>query len=319
MIMHDAILHLIILFSVLFSVLTVGGLLIWLERRLLALWQYRYGPNRVGPFGLLQVAADMIKVLTKEDWIPPFADKAVFVLAPAIIMVAVVMSFAVIPFAPGIEVVDLNIGILFFLAMSSLSVYSVALAGWASNSKYSLLGGLRAAAQMLSYEVFMGLSLMGVVMITGSFDLVAIVEAQRGQWFIVPQFVGFVVFFIAGIAETRRLPFDLPEAESELVAGYHAEYSGLKFGLFFAGEYLGITLISAMSVVLFFGGWHGPFLPPIVWFLLKTSVFICFFILIRASLPRPRYDQLMSFGWKVMLPLSLVNLVATGAVILMKG
>jgi NADH-quinone oxidoreductase subunit H len=319
MIMRDTILHLIILFSVLFSVLTVGGLLIWLERRLLALWQYRYGPNRVGPFGLLQVAADMIKVLTKEDWIPPFADKAVFVLAPAIIMVAVVMSFAVIPFAPGIQVVHLNIGILFFLAMSSLSVYSVALAGWASNSKYSLLGGLRAAAQMLSYEVFMGLSLMGVVMITGSFDLVAIVEAQRGQWFIVPQFVGFVVFFIAGIAETRRLPFDLPEAESELVAGYHAEYSGLKFGLFFAGEYLGITLISAFTVALFFGGWHGPFLPPIVWFLLKTFTFICFFILIRASLPRPRYDQLMSFGWKVMLPLSLVNLVATGAVILMKG
>ncbi|MBS1125638.1 MAG: nuoH [Nitrospirae bacterium] len=269
--MRDTILHLIILFSVLFSVLTVGGLLIWLERRLLALWQYRYGPNRVGPFGLLQVAADMIKVLAKEDWIPPFADKAVFVLAPAIIMVAVVMSFAVIPFAPGIEVVDLNIGILFFLAMSSLSVYSVALAGWASNSKYSLLGGLRAAAQMLSYEVFMGLSLMGVVMIAGSFDLVAIVEAQRRQWFIVPQFFGFAVFFIAGIAETRRLPFDLPEAESELVAGYHAEYSGLKFGLFFAGEYLGITLMSAMTVVLFFGGWHGPLLPPIVWFLLPSS------------------------------------------------
>ena len=317
--MRDTILHLIILFSVLFSVLTVGGLLIWLERRLLALWQYRYGPNRVGPFGLLQVAADMIKVLAKEDWIPPFADKAVFVLAPAIIMVAVVMSFAVIPFAPGIEVVDLNIGILFFLAMSSLSVYSVALAGWASNSKYSLLGGLRAAAQMLSYEVFMGLSLMGVVMIAGSFDLVAIVEAQRRQWFIVPQFFGFAVFFIAGIAETRRLPFDLPEAESELVAGYHAEYSGLKFGLFFAGEYLGITLMSAMTVVLFFGGWHGPLLPPIVWFLLKTFIFICFFILIRASLPRPRYDQLMSFGWKVMLPLSLANLVMTGAWILMKG
>jgi len=317
--MRDTILHLIILFSVLISVLTVGGLLIWLERRLLALWQYRYGPNRVGPFGLLQVAADMIKVLAKEDWIPPFADKAVFVLAPAIIMVAVVMSFAVIPFAPGIEVVDLNIGILFFLAMSSLSVYSVALAGWASNSKYSLLGGLRAAAQMLSYEVFMGLSLMGVVMIAGSFDLVAIVEAQRRQWFIVPQFFGFAVFFIAGIAETRRLPFDLPEAESELVAGYHAEYSGLKFGLFFAGEYLGITLMSAMTVVLFFGGWHGPLLPPIVWFLLKTFIFICFFILIRASLPRPRYDQLMSFGWKVMLPLSLANLVMTGAWILMKG
>jgi len=318
--MRDTIFHFIILFSVLFSVLTAGGLLIWLERRLLGLWQYRYGPNRVGPFGLLQVAADMIKVLSKEDWIPPFADKAVFVMAPAIIMVAVVMSFAVIPFGPGIEVVHLNIGILFFLAMSSLSVYSVALAGWASNSKYSLLGGLRAAAQMISYEVFMGLSLMGVVMITGSFDLVAIVEAQRSRWFIVQntQCVGFVVFFIAGIAETRRLPFDLPEAESELVAGYHAEYSGLKFGLFFAGEYLGITLMSAMTVVLFFGGWHGPFLPPLVWFLLKTFIFVCFFILIRASLPRPRYDQLMSFGWKVMLPLSLANLLATGAILLMK-
>ena len=316
--MRDTILHLVILFGVLFSVLSVGGLLIWLERRLLALWQYRYGPNRVGPFGLLQIAADMIKVLAKEDWIPPFADKAVFVLAPAIIMVAVVMSFAVIPFAPGIQVADLNIGILFFLAMSSLSVYSVALAGWASNSKYSLLGGLRAAAQMLSYEVFMGLSLMGVVMITGSFDLVAIVDAQRGRWFVVPQFIGFVVFLIAGLAETRRLPFDLPEAESELVAGFHAEYSGLKFGMFFAGEYLGITLISAMTVVLFFGGWHGPFLPPILWFLLKTFIFISFFILIRASLPRPRYDQLMSFGWKVMLPLSLANLIITGAWILIK-
>ncbi len=317
--MRETVHHLIILFSVLVSVLTVGGLLIWLERRLLALWQYRYGPNRVGPFGLLQVAADMIKVLAKEDWIPPFAEKAVFVMAPAIIVIAVVMSFAVIPFAPGLGVVDLNIGILFFLAMSSLSVYSVALAGWASNSKYSLLGGLRAAAQMLSYEVFMGLSLMGVVMLAGSFNLREIVEAQRDQWFIVPQVVGFVVFFIAGIAETRRLPFDLPEAESELVAGYHAEYSGLKFGLFFVGEYLGITLISAMAVVLFFGGWMGPFLPPLAWFLLKTFAFICFFVLIRASLPRPRYDQLMAFGWKVMLPLSLANLVATGAWILMKG
>ena len=317
--MRETVHHFIILFGVLFSVLTVGGLLIWLERRLLAVWQYRYGPNRVGPFGLLQVAADMIKVLSKEDWIPPFADKAVFVLAPAIIMVAVVMSFAVIPFAPGIEVVDLNIGVLFFLAMSSLSVYSVMLAGWASNSKYSLLGGMRAAAQMLSYEVFMGLSLMGVVMITGSFDLVTIVEAQRGQWFIVPQCIGFAVFFIAAVAETKRLPFDLPEAESELVAGYHAEYSGLKFGLFFAGEYLGVTLMSAMSVVLFFGGWHGPFLPPVVWFLLKTFIFICIFILLRASLPRPRYDQLMSFGWKVMLPLSLANLVVTGAFVLLRA
>ncbi len=316
--MTDTMHHLFILFGILFSVLTVGGLLIWLERRLLALWQYRYGPNRVGPFGLLQVAADMIKVFAKEDWIPPFADKAVFIIAPAVIVIVVVTSFAVIPWAPGIEVVDLNIGVLFFLAMSSLGVYSVALAGWASDSKYSLLGGLRASAQMLSYEVFMGLSLMGVVMLAGSFNLREIVEAQQDLWFVVPQFIGFVVFFIAGIAETHRLPFDLPEAESELVAGYHSEYSGLKFGMFFVGEYLGIALISALTVTLFFGGWKGPVLPPAVWFGLKTFLFICFFVLIRASLPRPRYDQLMSFGWKVMLPLSLANLVVTGAVILIQ-
>src|SRR5512147_2220606 len=316
--MSDTIRQLIILFGILITVLTVGGLLIWLERRLLGLWQDRYGPNRVGPFGLLQVVADMIKVFTKEDWTPPFADKAVFIIAPAIIVVTVLMPFAVIPYAPGFEVVDINIGLLFFLAMSSLGVYSVALAGWASNSKYSLLGGLRASAQMLSYEVFMGLSLMGVVMLAGSFDLREIVEAQSEGWFVLPQFAGFVIFFIAGIAETHRLPFDLPEAESELVAGYHSEYSGLKFGMFFVGEYLGITLISALTTALFFGGWLGPVLPPLAWFTLKTFFFICFFILLRASLPRPRYDQLMTFGWKVMLPLSLANLIVTGAVILLK-
>jgi NADH-quinone oxidoreductase subunit H len=317
--MSETILHLIILFGILIVVLTTGGGLIWLERRLLALWQDRYGPNRVGPLGIFVVLADMIKVFTKEDWIPPFADKAVFIIAPAVIVVVVLMSFTVIPFAPGIEVVDLNIGLLFFLAMSSLGVYSVALAGWASDSKYSLLGGLRASAQMLSYEVFMGLSLMGVVMIAGSFNLREIVEAQRHLWFVIPQIIGFAVFFIAGIAETHRLPFDLPEAESELVAGYHSEYSGMKFGMFFVGEYLGITLISALTVTLFFGGWLGPVLPPLVWFLIKTFVFICFFILLRASLPRPRYDQLMSFGWKVMLPLSLLNLLVTGAIVLLKG
>ena len=316
--MSQPILQLIILFSILIVVLAIGGMLIWLERRLLALWQDRYGPNRVGPFGLFQVVADMIKVFTKEDWIPPFADRSVFIIAPAVIVVVVLMSFAVIPFAPGIEVVDLNIGLLFFLAMSSLGVYSVALAGWASDSKYSLLGGLRASAQMLSYEVFMGLSLMGVVMLAGSFNLREIVEAQRHRWFVMPQFIGFVVFFIAGIAETHRLPFDLPEAESELVAGYHSEYSGMKFGMFFVGEYLGITLISALVSALFFGGWLGPVLPPLAWFLIKTFVFICFFILLRASLARPRYDQLMAFGWKVMLPLSLANLVVTGAIVLMK-
>ncbi len=317
--MNESLLHSIVLFSILFTVLTIGAMLIWLERRLLALWQDRYGPNRVGPFGLLQVLADTVKILTKEDWVPPFADKPVFIIAPAVIMVVVLLSFTVIPFAPGIEVVDLNIGLLFFLSMSSLGVYSVALAGWASGSKYALLGGLRSVAQMLSYEVFMGLSLMGVVMLAGSFNLRVIVEAQRHGWFILPQFIGFVVFFIAGVAETHRLPFDLPEAESELVAGFHSEYSGLKFGMFFVGEYLGITLISAITVALFFGGWMGPLLPPVVWFLIKTFIFISFFILLRAALPRPRYDQLMSFGWKVMLPLSLANLVVTGGIILFKN
>ncbi len=317
--MNETVQHLMIIFGVLAVVLTIAGGLIWLERRLLALWQDRYGPNRVGPFGLLQVLADMIKVFTKEDWIPPFADKPVFVLAPAVIVVAVLMSFTIIPFAPGIEVVDLDIGLLFFLAMSSMGVYSVALAGWSSNNKYSLMGGLRASAQMLSYEVFMGLSLMGVVMLAGSFNLRVIVEAQRAMWFVVPQFIGFIIFLIAGIAETHRLPFDLPEAESELVAGFHSEYSGMKFGMFFVGEYLGITLISALIAALFFGGWLGPALPPLAWFVLKTFFFICFFILLRASLPRPRYDQLMALGWKVMLPLSLANLLVTGAIVLLKS
>ncbi|MDE3048674.1 MAG: NADH-quinone oxidoreductase subunit NuoH [Nitrospirota bacterium] len=302
--------------GMLFGALTIAAGLIWLERRLLALWQDRYGPNRVGPFGLLQVVADGVKIFMKEDWIPPFADKPVFILAPAIIMLTALMSFAVLPVAPGIIISDLNIGLLFVLALSSLGVYSVVLAGWSSNNKYALLGGMRAAAQMISYEVFMGLSLMGVVLQAGSFSLPAIVDAQRELWFVIPQFLGFVLCLIAGLAETRRTPFDLPEAESELVAGYHSEYSGMKFGMFFVGEYLGVTLISAMITVLFFGGWLGPILPPIVWFLLKTLFFISCFILVRASLPRPRFDRLMSWGWKVMLPLALANLIVTGALVL---
>jgi NADH-quinone oxidoreductase subunit H len=302
--------------GVLIVALTIAAGLIWVERRLLALWQDRYGPNRVGPFGLLQVMADMIKIFFKEDWIPPFADKVVFVLAPTIVMVTVLMSFAVLPIAPGIVICNLNVGLLFVLAMSSLGVYSVVLAGWSSDNKYSLLGGLRATAQMLAYEVFMGLSLMGVVLLAGSFNLTEIVEAQRKMWFVIPQFLGFVLFLIAGVAETRRLPFDLPEAESELIAGYHSEYSGMKFGMFFVGEYLGVTLISAMISVLFFGGWLGPVLPPVVWLLIKMFCFIGFFILLRAALPRPRFDQLMSWGWKLMLPLTLLNLLVTGAIVL---
>jgi NADH-quinone oxidoreductase subunit H len=313
---NEPIRSLVIILGVLVALLSVSAGLIWLERRLLALWQDRYGPNRVGPFGLLQVLADMIKIFSKEDWIPPFADKPVFVMAPAVIVVTVLLSFAIVPFAPGIAVVDLNIGLLFFLAMSSMGVYSVVLAGWSSNNKYALLGGLRAAAQMLSYEVFMGMSLMGVVLLAGSFNLREIVVAQQRLWFCIPQILGLLIFLIAGVAETRRLPFDLPEAESELVAGYHAEYSGMKFGMFFVGEYLGVMLISAMIVTLFFGGWLGPVLPPLVWFTLKTLVCICFFILLRATLPRPRFDQLMSYGWKAMLPLALLNVVITGGVLL---
>lgn len=297
--------------------LTIAASLIYVERRLLALWQDRYGPNRTGPFGLLQVVADSIKIFMKEDWVPPFVDKPVFILAPAVIFVTVLMSFAVLPVAPGIIVADLNVGLLFFLAMSSLGVYSVVLAGWSSDNKYALLGGMRAAAQMLSYEVFMGLSLMGVVILAGSFSLPAIVEAQRKIWFVIPQFPGFVLFLIAGLAETRRIPFDLSEAESELVAGYHSEYSGMKFGMFFVGEYMGITLISAMISVFFFGGWLGPVLPGTVWLLIKTFVFISFFVLVRAALPRPRFDQLMSWSWIVLLPVALVNVLLAGAAVLL--
>ncbi|MGC3944339.1 MAG: NADH-quinone oxidoreductase subunit NuoH [Chryseolinea sp.] len=309
--------HIWIVFGVLGGALLIAPGLIWLERRMLALWQDRYGPNRAGPFGLLVVLADTLKLFFKEDWTPPFADRFVFVIAPAIVVVTVLLSFVVIPFSPGVIVADLNIGILFFLAMSSMGAYSIILGGWASNNKYSLLGAMRGAAQMISYEVFMGLAIMGVVLQAGSFSLHTIVEAQKDLWFIVPQFVGFVIFLIAGIAETHRLPFDIPEAESELIAGFHSEYSGMKFGMFFVGEYLGIMLISSVITCLYFGGWIGPaFLPPVVWFLIKMFAFIMFFILLRASLPRPRYDQLMEYGWKVLFPLTLVNLLATAGIIL---
>lgn len=309
--------QILIVAGVLFVLLNIAAGLIWVERRMLALWQDRLGPNRAGPLGILIVLADTLKLFFKEDWTPPFADKWVFILAPAIVVASVLMSFVIIPFAPGIVVADLNIGILFFLAMSSMGVYSIVLGGWASNNKYALLGAMRGASQMIAYEVFMGLSLMGVVMLSRSFNLGDIVAAQKDLWFVVTQPVGFVIFFIAGVAETHRLPFDIPEAESELIAGYHAEYSGMKFGMFFIGEYLGITLISAMIVTLFFGGWLGPaFLPPLAWFAIKLFFFIGLFILLRASLPRPRYDQLIGYGWKIILPIVLANLLITGAVAL---
>jgi NADH-quinone oxidoreductase subunit H len=317
--MNPALQTLLMVALILFILLNLAAVLIWLERRLLAFLQDRLGPNRCGPFGLLIIAADMIKIFTKEDWVPPFADKPIFILAPAIIVVTALLSFSIIPFAPGVVILDLNIGLLFFLAMSSIGIYSTVLAGWASNNKYALLGGLRMSAQMLTYEVFMGLSLMGVVAMADSFRLSDIVAAQEKMWFVVPQFLGFLIFFIVGTAETHRLPFDMPEAESELIAGYHSEYSGMKFGMFFIGEYIGIMLISALIVLLFFGGWMGPLLPPLVWFALKTSVFIFIFILFRAALPRPRFDQFMAYGWKILLPLSLLNLVATGGILLATG
>jgi len=307
----------VVIFGTIFGAIGGAAVLIWFERRLLGLWQDRLGPNRVGPFGIGIVLADLIKLLSKDDWIPPFSDPVVFIFAPTAALMAMLLGFAVVPYAPDIHVIDLNIALLFFLGMTSLAVYSVLLGGLASNNKYSLLGGLRSAAQMVSYEVFMGLSLMGVVMLSGSFSLTDIVRAQEDGWFIFSQFLGFIVFVVAGIAESHRLPFDLPEAEHELVAGFHTEYSGMKFAMFMLGEYLAVILISSMIATIFFGGWLGPdFLPPVFWFGMKSFAVICFFILMRASIPRPRYDQLMSLGWKVMLPLTLVNLLVTGAVVL---
>jgi NADH-quinone oxidoreductase subunit H len=300
-----------------------AALLSFVERRLLALWQDRYGPNRVGPFGMFQLAADMLKMFFKEDWTPPFADKLIFWLAPAVAMAALLLVMAVIPITPDWGVMaDMNVGVLFFLAMAGLSVYAVLFAGWSSNNKYALLGSMRASAQTLSYEVFMGIALMGVVVLAGSFSLADIVEAQRGMWYVVPQFLGFCTFLIAGIAVTHRHPFDQPEAEQELADGYHIEYSGLKWGMFFVGEYVGVVVISALIATLYFGGWMPlpiPYIeniPPFFWFAAKTGFFIMLFVLVRGALIRPRYDQVMTFGWVVCLPLTLLNLLVTGAIVL---
>lgn len=289
--------------------------MIWIERRLLARFQDRLGPNRVGPMGLLQPIADIIKLFMKEDWIPPFADRMAYIIAPGIIVVTVLLAFAVVPITQSIKVSDSNVGMLFFLGLTSLGVYGIVLGGWGSNSKYSLIGGMRAAAQMISYELPMGVSMASVALLAGSFRLIDVVNAQS-VWYCLLQPLGFLVFTIAGIAEARRSPFDLPEADSELVAGYHTEYSSMKFALFFMGEYLDVILISALVTVLYLGGWRGPLLPPIVWFAIKMFAMIFIFIWCRAVLPRYRFDQLMGFGWKVLLPLSLLNIAVTGAVFL---
>jgi len=307
---------------ILLVVVLIAALMSFIERRLLAWWQDRYGPNRVGPFGIFQIVADMLKIMFKEDWLPQFSDKRIFIMAPAIAMATALLSFAVIPISPNLGVADLSIGLLFFFGMAALAVYSVMFGGWASNNKYSLLGSIRSTAQTISYEVFMGLSLMGVVTIAGSFSLRDIVEAQSNYWFIFTQPLAFFIFVVAGVAVTHRHPFDQPEAEQELAEGYHIEYGGMKWGMFFVGEYVNVVLISAMITTLFLGGWLPPFgidipfVPPAFWFIAKTSFFVMLFVLARGSLMRPRYDQVMNFGWKVCLPLTLVNLMVTAAVVL---
>lgn len=300
-----SVLGLVLLGLVLFAALMIYG-----ERRILALLQDRLGPNRAGPYGLLQPVADFLKLITKEDFVPPFADRTVFTIAPIIVPLTVLLSFAVVPVSKDWWLADLNIALLYVLALSSLRIYGIMLGGWASNSKYPLLGGLRTAAQMISYELPMGLALMGVVMLSGSFSLVDIVAAQELP-FIILQPLGFIIFLVCGIAETNRLPFDLPEAENELASGYNTEYGGIRFAFFYLGEYMGVLLIAALITVLFLGGWHGPWLPGVVWFAVKTLALIFLFFWLRTSLPRLRYDQLMDFGWKLMLPAALINLLVT--------
>ena len=291
---------------------------VYFERKVIGHMQARMGPMRVGWHGLLQPIADGIKLFFKEDVIPSQADRAIFYIAPVIGVVAAISSFAVIPLWEGFSIADLNIGILYILALSSVGAYSVILGGWSSNSKYSFLGGLRSSAQVISYEIALGLSLVGVMMLAGSANLRDIVNAQADGWFIWTQPVGFFVFLMAAIAETNRLPFDLPEAETELVAGYCTEYSGMRFGLFFMAEYAGMFVMSSLATVCFFGGWRGidfwifSKIPGIVWFLIKVYGFIFFYFWIRATLPRYRYDQLMNLGWKLFLPLALANIAFTG-------
>ncbi len=312
---------------VLIFLLTCAAYLVWVERKLLGRMQARYGPNRAGRYGLLQPMADVIKLITKEDTVPKGASKTIFLLAPGVVALMALLIFAVVPFGRSftlwgrpvpLVITDLNIGLLFVLALSSIGVYGVALGGWASNSKYSLLGGIRGVAQMISYEIPLGLSVVPVIMLARSFSLVEITNAQSGYPFILVQPVSFVIFFIAAVAEIKRIPFDLPEAENELGAGYHTEYSGMRFGLFFLGEYITMIILGSLVAVFFLGGWHGPLLPPILWFLVKVGVIVFVLIWFRATFPRIRYDQLMNTGWKVLIPAALLNIIATGAFILAK-
>jgi NADH-quinone oxidoreductase subunit H len=315
-----ATLKVVVVFSVF---MLIVAYLSFVERRLLGRLQTRIGPNRVGPAGLLQPIADAIKLITKEELFPANANKVMFVLAPILSLIPALLIMAVVPFGDSLTlfgqkidlvISDINVGILFVFAVTSLGVYGVVMAGWSSNSKYSLLGALRSSAQMISYEVSYGLSIVGVLMLAGTLNLMEIVENQSSllDWYIFKQPIGFIIFLICGIAENNRAPFDLPEAESELVAGYFTEYSSMKFGMFFMAEYAQMVNVSAIVTTLFLGGWQGPLLPPVVWFLIKVFAFIFLYIWIRATLPRFRYDQLMNFGWKFLLPLALLNIFVTG-------
>jgi len=310
---------------VLLFLLLLAAYLVWLERKFLARLQVRYGPNRAGKFGLLQPIADTIKMLTTEDIFPAAADRFIFLLAPAVVATSALMMFAVVPFGSHLSlfgrnvplvITDLNVGLLYVFALSSLGVYGVAMGGWASNSKYSLLGGIRGAAQMISYELSLGLSLIPVVMLADSFSIVDIVNRQEKYPFILVQPLAFIIFMISAMAESKRIPFDLPEAENELGAGYHTEYSGIRFGLFFLGEYVHLQVLGALVAVLFLGGWRGPVLPAPLWLFIKIIFVSLIMIWIRGTLPRLRYDQLMALGWKVLIPAALLNIIVTGAIIL---
>lgn len=297
----------------------------YFERKIIGHMQVRMGPMRVGWHGLLQPIADGVKSFFKEDIIPEQADKPLFLMAPIICLVAMMVSLAVLPFAEGWVLADINIGLIFIFAMSSLASYGLILAGWASNSKYTFLGSLRSMAQVISYEIAMGLSLVGVMMLSGSLNLSEIVRAQGGTFsgmYVFPQLIAFFVFFVAMLAETNRVPFDLPEAETELVSGYCTEYSGMRYAMFFMAEYIGMMVMASIGTVCFLGGWNGPFAVPLIpffWFVLKVYVFMFLFIWIRATLPRYRYDQLMSLGWKLLIPLALGNIVLTGIVKAISG
>jgi NADH-quinone oxidoreductase subunit H len=310
---------------VILAVLTGCAYSTWLERKLVGRFQHRIGPNLAGPFGLLQPIADAIKLIFKEDVVPDKAERFAFGIAPLLMFIPSLLTYAVIPFGNTISlfgyqidmvISDLNIGILFVFAVTSLGIYGIVLAGWSSGSKYSLLGGIRSTAQMISYEVAYGLSIIGVVVIAGTLSLKELVAQQANffDWFIFRQPVGFVLYVICAIAETNRAPFDLPEAESELVAGYHTEYSSLRFAMFFISEYANMLAVSSVATTIFLGGWHGPFLPPVVWFTIKVFLFMSFYIWLRATLPRLRYDQLMNFGWKVLFPLALLNVMVTALI-----